>query len=84
MNFAMWGQALRIIPRLSKPEWDRLDVVSKWLIATRAAVLIMTFISAAIAGIFAFRDGRVQLRSGGCCWPSGSCWRTPPTTCSTT
>src|SRR5512143_2947488 len=61
MNFEMWGQALRIIPRLSKSEWDRLDVVSKWLIATRAAVLIMTFISAAIAGIFAFRAGQFHL-----------------------
>ena len=57
MNPAMWGKALRIIPRLSKDEWSRLDVISKWLIATRAAVLIMTFISAAIAGIFAWRAG---------------------------
>lgn len=58
MSLAMWGKALRIIPRLSKDEWNRLDVVAKWLIATRAAVLIMTFISAAIAGIFAFRAGQ--------------------------
>ena len=57
MNVAMWGKALRIIPRLSKDEWDKLDVVAKWLIATRAAVLIMTFISAAIAGILALGDG---------------------------
>jgi 1,4-dihydroxy-2-naphthoate octaprenyltransferase len=57
MNVEMWGKALRIIPRLSKDDWDKLDVVAKWLIATRAAVLIMTFISAAIAGILAFRDG---------------------------
>ena len=61
MNVAMWAQALRIIPRLSKDEWDRLDVVARWLIATRAAVLIMTFISAAIAGIFAFRNGEFHL-----------------------
>ena len=51
MNVAMWGKALRIIPRIEKSEWDDLDVVSRWLIATRAAVLIMTFISASIAGI---------------------------------
>jgi 1,4-dihydroxy-2-naphthoate octaprenyltransferase len=57
MNFAMWGKALRIIPRLSKEEWDHLDIISKWLISTRAAVLIMTFLSGAIAGILAFRDG---------------------------
>ena len=32
-------------------------MISKWLISTRAAVLIMTFISAALAGLFAWRDG---------------------------
>jgi 1,4-dihydroxy-2-naphthoate octaprenyltransferase len=57
MNFAMWRKALNVIPEVSKPEWERLDVVSKWLISTRAAVLIMTFISAALAGLFAWRDG---------------------------
>lgn len=57
MNFAMWGKALRIIPRLNKEEWDDLDIISKWLIATRSAVLIMTFLSGAIAGILAVRNG---------------------------
>ena len=61
MNFTMWRKALRVIPHVSKDEWERLDIVSKWLIATRAAVLIMTFISAAIAGILAFQDGRFDL-----------------------
>ena len=56
MNFAMWRKALNVIPEVSKSEWDRLDVISKWLISTRAAVLIMTFISAALAGLFAWRD----------------------------
>jgi 1,4-dihydroxy-2-naphthoate octaprenyltransferase len=57
MNISMWGKALRIIPRISKDEWDHLDVISKWLIATRAAVLVMTFISAAISGILAYQHG---------------------------
>jgi 1,4-dihydroxy-2-naphthoate octaprenyltransferase len=57
MNFAMWKKALNVIPDVSKEEWDQLDIVSKWLIATRAAVLVMTFISAALAGLFAWRDG---------------------------
>ena len=57
MNFAMWRKALNVIPEVSKPEWDALDVISKWLISTRAAVLVMTFISAALAGLFAWRDG---------------------------
>jgi 1,4-dihydroxy-2-naphthoate octaprenyltransferase len=61
MNVTMWGKALRIIPRLEKSEWDSLDAVAKWLIATRAAVLIMTFISASIAGILAFRAGQFDL-----------------------
>ena len=56
MNFAMWKKALNVIPEVSKEEWDQLDVISKWLISTRAAVLVMTFISAALAGLFAWRD----------------------------
>jgi 1,4-dihydroxy-2-naphthoate octaprenyltransferase len=57
MNFAMWKKALNMIPEVSKEEWDKLDLISRWLISTRAAVLIMTFISAALAGLFAWRDG---------------------------
>lgn len=57
MNLTMWVKALRVIPRVEKEEWERLDVISKWLISTRAAVLIMTFISAAIAGLLAARAG---------------------------
>jgi len=61
MNFAMWRKALRVIPRISKEEWNELDIISKWLIATRAAVLVMTFLSAALAGIFAYRAGNFDL-----------------------
>lgn len=57
VNLAMWQKALNVIPEVSKEEWDQLDVISRWLISTRAAVLIMTFISAALAGLFALRDG---------------------------
>jgi 1,4-dihydroxy-2-naphthoate octaprenyltransferase len=53
----MWRKALQVIPHVSNEEWQKLDVISKWLISTRAAVLIMTFLSGAFAGIFAFRDG---------------------------
>lgn len=61
MNIRMWGRALQTIPRISKEEWDQLDVISKWLITTRAAVLIMTFISAAIAGLLAARAGHFDV-----------------------
>ena len=57
MNVSMWRKALQIIPRIGKEEWESLDVISKWLISVRAAVLIMTFLSAAIAGILAIQDG---------------------------
>lgn len=53
----MWKKALSVIPNVSKQEWDALDLVSKWLIATRAAVLVMTFLSAMLAGLFALHDG---------------------------
>ena len=60
IDFAMWRKALNVIPDVSKDEWAQLDVVSRWLISTRAAVLIMTFISAALAGLFALRDQAFQ------------------------
>jgi len=56
-NIAMWGKALSNMPRIDKAEWDRLDIVSRWLIATRAAVIIMTFTSAAFAGLLAWKAG---------------------------
>jgi 1,4-dihydroxy-2-naphthoate octaprenyltransferase len=58
MNFQMWRKALQVIPQVSKKEWDELDIVSKWLIATRAAVLIMTFLSGVLAGLFAWHDNK--------------------------
>lgn len=58
MNVGMWRKALQVIPHVSKEEWDQLDLISKWLIATRAAVLVMTFLSGAIAGILAIQSGQ--------------------------
>src|SRR5512139_1535571 len=57
-NVAMWGKALTAMPRIDKNEWDGLDVVSRWLIATRSAVIIMTFTSAAFAGLLAAKAGK--------------------------
>jgi len=61
INFVMWRKALNVIPDVSREEWDKLDVISRWLISTRAAVLIMTFISSALAGLFALRDHVFQV-----------------------
>ena len=61
MNVAMWGKALTLTPRPTKEEWRNLDPVSRWLIASRAAVLVITLISSGIAGLFAFMEGRFDL-----------------------
>jgi 1,4-dihydroxy-2-naphthoate octaprenyltransferase len=60
MNVAMWGKAVTAIPRIDKREWDALDVISRWLIATRSAVLVMTLISASISGLLALRDAQFR------------------------
>lgn len=57
MDIAMWGQALRVIPKVDKEKWDRLDVVARWLVASRSAVFVITAISVGIAGLLALRDG---------------------------
>ncbi|HLA07884.1 MAG TPA: prenyltransferase [Anaerolineales bacterium] len=58
INFAMWRKASwQLIKMNDKKEWDALDVVSKWLIATRSAVTLVTVYSCVISGILAARDG---------------------------
>ena len=61
MNRAVWKKALQVIPSVSKEGWDRLDFLSKWRISSRAAVLVMTLTSSAIAGLFAARDGGFRI-----------------------
>jgi 1,4-dihydroxy-2-naphthoate octaprenyltransferase len=58
----MWRKALTSIPRPTKQEWEQSDIVTRWLIVTRAAVLIITFLSSSIAGILAYRDGLFDLK----------------------
>jgi len=58
INFAMWRKASwELIKMEDKHEWDALDVISKWLIATRSAVTTVTIYSCIIAGLLAWRDG---------------------------
>lgn len=59
MNVRMWLKAIQIMPHVSKEEWNLLDVVSRWLIATRAAVLVITLTSAVIGGLLAAIDGQL-------------------------
>ena len=58
INFKMCGKAISGLVKMdSKAEWDRLDVVSRWLIATRSGVTTVTIYSSAIAGLLAWRSG---------------------------
>ena len=54
----MWIKALRVIPRITKEEWNGLDIISRWLIASRAAVFIMTATAGIIGGLLAYRTGQ--------------------------
>ena len=60
MELAVWIKALRTMPRIRADQWQKLDLVTRWLVATRASVLMMTFSSAAIGGLLAWRDGHVH------------------------
>lgn len=54
----MWRKALwELIKMDEKKEWESLDIISKWLIATRSAVTTVTLYSAVIAGLLAWRAG---------------------------
>jgi 1,4-dihydroxy-2-naphthoate polyprenyltransferase len=58
INFSMWKQALSSLVKMDKKEdWDKLDIVSKWLIATRSAVTTVTLYSCGIGGLLAWRAG---------------------------
>lgn len=57
MNFSVWWQAMTTMPSLTGAQWQQLDLVARWLIATRASVLLMTITSAAIGGLLAWGDG---------------------------
>jgi 1,4-dihydroxy-2-naphthoate octaprenyltransferase len=58
INFSMWKTALWTLVKMDKKEeWDQLDVISKWLIATRSAVTIVTLYACVIAGLLTWRDG---------------------------
>ena len=57
-GLAMWRTALWTLVKMDdKKDWDRLDAVSKWLIATRSAVTTVTIYACIIAGLLAWRDG---------------------------
>jgi 1,4-dihydroxy-2-naphthoate octaprenyltransferase len=55
-TFAMWRKSLsQLIKMEDRKEWDALDVLSKWFIATRSAVGTITLYSGLIGGLLAWR-----------------------------
>jgi 1,4-dihydroxy-2-naphthoate octaprenyltransferase len=65
INFPMWKKSLSTLIKMdSKAEWDALDAISKWLIATRSAVTIVTLYSCTIGGLLAVRGGYFTGRWG--------------------
>jgi 1,4-dihydroxy-2-naphthoate octaprenyltransferase len=59
----MWRKSLSQLIRMEdKQEWDRLDVLSKWFIATRSAVGTITLYSGLIGGLLAWQYRHSQGR----------------------
>ena len=42
---------------IQREQWLKLDIISRWLVATRASVFIMTVFSCLVGALLAFRDG---------------------------
>jgi 1,4-dihydroxy-2-naphthoate octaprenyltransferase len=53
-------QACTVIPRVSKDAWRASSPFVRWLIASRAPVLVMTFSSAAVGGTLALLHGPID------------------------
>lgn len=55
-TFAMWRKSLtQLIKMEDKKEWDDLDILSKWFIATRSAVGTITLYSGLVGGLLAWQ-----------------------------
>ncbi len=60
LDVMMWKDALTGIPRVNRSQWETLDLFGRWLIAIRAAVLVMTLLATIIAGVFAYQHGMMN------------------------
>lgn len=61
MSKPLWKQALVTVPQVDKTQWDNLGVVTRWLIASRFSVTLMTFTSAIIGILLAYGTGSVDI-----------------------
>lgn len=73
-NAPMWRRAFtQLVMIRDQGEWDALDPLSRWLIATRSAVTMVTFYSAGVGGLLAFRH-LYESGASGWFWPSLLAW----------
>jgi 1,4-dihydroxy-2-naphthoate octaprenyltransferase len=61
MSEAIWIQALKTVPQIDKTCWDSLNLFTKWLVASRFSVTIMSFTSAIIGILLALSIGNVDI-----------------------
>lgn len=60
-TIGMWRKSLtQLIKMEDKGEWDGLDILSKWFIATRSAVGTITLYSGLIGGLLAWQHQRAN------------------------
>jgi len=58
-TFAMWQKTFtQLVKMEDKAEWDQLDLLSKWFVATRSAVGRITLYSGLIGGLYAWQTLR--------------------------
>ena len=67
MSEAIWVKALTTVPQIDKKCWDTLNVFTKWLIASRFSVTLMTFTSAIIGILLASSTGTVDIGLSALC-----------------
>ncbi|HUP23421.1 MAG TPA: prenyltransferase [Thermoanaerobaculia bacterium] len=51
----LWFRALVGVPRVDATAWSQAGPLSRWLVATRAGVLVITLLPCLVAGLFAYR-----------------------------
>ena len=61
MSEAIWVQALRTVPQVDKTQWNTLGIFTRWLIASRFSVTLMTFSSAMIGILVALSHGSIDV-----------------------
>jgi 1,4-dihydroxy-2-naphthoate octaprenyltransferase len=59
----LWWRALVGVPRVDAASWRAASLLTRWLVAARAGVLIMTLLPCVIAALFAARPRALEARS---------------------